>query len=1242
MKVSLKRQEIIPKLIALTFATIIITSSATAINVMVRSFDKSSEENHFSIPSYNNHTFQARSILTSEGFWESFDSKDPGTPAEAHVVVSDTSGLIIVVDFHGFWRENATVDGAEFDQIEMPGASSILIPGQPMLPRLSEFVEIPQNVMISCDVLAASSGKLFDYNVTPAPRLQTPVGIGVNRNLTSTTNTQSTYFDAVYENTAFFPAELLTMEGGSNLTPQVIRGHRIASLSIYPVRFNPDNGTCIIYSQLVIKLRYETQAQINPINNSLWSESYELILRQSLLYYDSCHLAYRQHPGIPTVYVPKISGVGRRAEYLIITTDEFYDQAHRLAEWKQQKGIPSAIEIVPEYSDQSYIKTVIENIYNRWSLVPTFVVILGDVQIIPTNYDMIHEASYGTIYNEVTDEWEKLYYFDQEHGYIASDLGYFSIDGHDYFPDMINSRISVNTTEQARVIVDKILQYEQAPPEEPIFYNSILSLAFFEDRGSGVTLDGKEQEEYPLCYTAERIRFYLENDFGYDVHYNYSAYYDPGYVDPNPDFPNQQPFYFFYELDGSKYVYNEIPWGYDWFPAYEDGGSFASDFDDPKNAIIANLQEGRFLVYYSGHGDSKNMVYTTDINDDDNIDRNDRGLREGWMHPFFNITNIPELQNGNMTPLILSMACNTGWFDGETDQYFMDQPEYYPNPYSDYDNSCFAENMTRQEGGGAIAVIAPSRLSYSRIQGDLLDGIIQAFLPEYLAGQTHPIYEMGAALLYGKLYAAKLWEDHNRDEDVIRTTFEEYHLFGDAETQLWTGMPSRFDVSYPVSVGTGVQQRFVVSVRNETSLEPVNFAKVCIQQEPGIYQVGYTNARGQVIFNITPTATISHVNVTVTKHNFKPHIGWMAVHESSSKILLSKYYGVEGETITFYRNHFAEDFIVWIYMDNTRVAELNTYDNSAIGRVPPGSTGYLNVWAVVPNCMVPARMWTPVSVDRFARISEDEGPDVYLYSQDDSETWTVTGGVRVWDNPDIIIKRNGVVVTSTIQHVAHEVIVTVHNKGSEVADHTFVTLSYARIGGGMSYTPIETKEDIVVHPFIPTEVSFTFTPELPGQACLMVRVDENDEWVLNEKNNEGMENVGVVEMQSPGTESFQVANPESTEYILIKVKQLSNIDDIWNVTVAGHATQAMITNLTELVALHINPIHEIEEGDSQTYEILIIGNCRVIGGMIFNASILPPRSMICIFGICLDTGVVAVIGGAIVLFIIGVIYYRKK
>ena len=289
-------------------------------------------------------------------------------------------------------------------------------PGKPMLPRLSELVEIPYGVDVSIEVIASSNGTDTGYHVRPAPLPNVPVGLGIPDSANSTPFfTAPTFFSSVYSNNTFFPGETTSIRGETSASSLILRGHRLLELNFYPVQFNPETNRTIMFSQLVIKLKYSRPAQIQPVRDSLRSEVFERILMNSLLYYDPIHIKYFPQPGLPTWYsrtpspppsfpnytIPifqqsqSILEDVQGAEYLIITTETLRPQAQRLAAWKEQKGIPSAVYSFSGTPSTIEVREVIEFVYNNWYPSPTYVLLFGDVEVIPTNYDMQHRARWG-------------------------------------------------------------------------------------------------------------------------------------------------------------------------------------------------------------------------------------------------------------------------------------------------------------------------------------------------------------------------------------------------------------------------------------------------------------------------------------------------------------------------------------------------------------------------------------------------------------------------------------------------------------------------------------------------------------------------------------------------------------------------------------------------------------------------------------------------------------------------------
>ncbi|MFW9834671.1 MAG: NosD domain-containing protein [Candidatus Thorarchaeota archaeon] len=811
---------------------------------------------------------------------------------------------------------------------------------------------------------------------------------------------------------------------------------------------------------------------------------------------------------------------------------------------------------------------------------------------------------------------------------IASDLGYFAIDGLDYIPDYIYGRISVDDATQAGIVVDKILQYEQSPPTLEDFYTDILTAGKFED----IMHTGIEDPSFPFVYDLERIRYYLDFYRDYDVTNVYSC------TGTSPEDAADEwfmPLEFYTTLlnidsnliedSDLQYTIDQPPEYeiYDWLSAYHEYGNMESG----AQRIADEINLGKFLALYYGHGGSGNMVYRYDTNGNLVWDIDDRDQVDGWLTPYFSINDLSRLDyQMDTTPLFISMACNTGWYDGEVDQGWLDLDEYYQpgygsqdgalmpvdqsivNPFLEESLECFAEEITRLDGG-AIAAISSSRLAYSIISGYLLDGIIDALWPGLFECQEgnlelgdeplrYPIHNMGATLLLGKLIAAQQWGVLHDEFEVAQTTFEGYLLFGDPETKLWTEKPTEIDVSYPASIGTTEHQRFAVTVTDSISGDAVKYAKVCLHQEgddgPIVYEVGYTDANGQAVFDIDPgiPATVPgdpHVDVTVTKDNVRPHIGTIDVISSSASISLSPQFAEGGEIVTISFSGFGWDANKAIIVDGNLIENnwpfsLPQYPLT----VPSGETRYMNIRVIG---------WDGtygVSVDCFQRLG---APDLYLYSQDDQSTWDGRG--LTWDNPDIEIYRDGEQQLRLEQYEENTVKLTVHNRGSFGTGQ--VCVYYAPFGDASTWMPIGPNLTVNLDYGQSTTVEWTFTPTLPStclKGVIFTFVDPMGEAFA------GYECLGYVEMSTTGELSFDVVNPtDEPFYATFNIKQLGDYGgDVWSATILDYSPQLIAPDESGTFRLYIDTMSS-PAGLGRDFEVEVT-TCKgkSLGGMIFNAT----------------------------------------
>ncbi|MBI4722708.1 MAG: hypothetical protein HY769_06910 [Candidatus Stahlbacteria bacterium] len=124
------------------------------------------------------------------------------------------------------------------------------------------------------------------------------------------------------------------------------------------------------------------------------------------------------------------------AKYLIITHDSFYNTILPLAEWKHKKGMETkVVKLSQTGSTETQIKSYIQTAYNTWNPRPEYVLLVGDVEFLPT------------------------YWGDGR----ATDNYYATLEGGDYLSDICMGRFSVDNLSECSTMVAKTLSYERTP-----------------------------------------------------------------------------------------------------------------------------------------------------------------------------------------------------------------------------------------------------------------------------------------------------------------------------------------------------------------------------------------------------------------------------------------------------------------------------------------------------------------------------------------------------------------------------------------------------------------------------------------------------------------------------------------------------------------------------------------------------------------------------------------------------------
>jgi hypothetical protein len=442
-------------------------------------------------------------------------------------------------------------------------------------------------------------------------------------------------------------------------------------------------------------------------------------------------------------------------ELLILTHPLFRLAADRLAQWKNDKGIPTRVIEVndgegPGPDTAELIDDLIEWRYDNCFVRPSYILLMGDAEFIPPSayVDSIFSQETGTDYR-----------------YANYPQFIFDI-----LPDFGVGRIPVDTRSESLRVVGRIIRYESEPPTSDSFYENVSIASQFQCcrmDPNGLPLGGQAgTDQRAFIETSELVRDELVDE-GYTVERIYTETVDLGgyCLDPNCIWV-QAPY-----SGGTtpERYYNGalLP------PALGLGSGFnwgAAATQD----IIDAFNDGRFLIYQRDHGDW-----------------------DEWTHPSFTKDNVSnDLNNALLLPVVFSISCSAGFFDDETnpgaDLYNYPSVPTDPNLAGE---TYLAERLLRDRTGGAIGVIGASRHSPSWANNALTLGLFDALWPEMVPtyGDATAKHRLGDILNHAKIYVLNQADVAGTGEEYgFRSVITElfiFHVLGDPTLGVWTKKP---------------------------------------------------------------------------------------------------------------------------------------------------------------------------------------------------------------------------------------------------------------------------------------------------------------------------------------------------------------------------------------------------------------------------------------------------------------------
>jgi hypothetical protein len=663
------------------------------------------------------------------------------------VISSTYGGFTVEIEAGPIRYEQVERNGEYFTRLYLPGGGHTADVGKAEVPVISRLFAVPKGARINIDVEILETEKIEGILVYPA---QEPA---IDKE--GYEPPPFTMDKEFYQSDLYYPSEWAAYTQRNR-----IRGIEVSSLILAPLRYNPKKREIIFAKRMRVHVHFKGGGSF--YEDRLRSPFMEPLLKRILL-----------NNNVLGNFRGRSKSLDG-ADLIIVIPDALRDSIIPLAEWRHYSGIATRVVTLSEIGTNPTaddIRDYIKNAYENWLLPPTFVMIVGDADMVPTHYKYIHPS---------TGEW------------IGTDVYYGEMD-EEYnppFPDLFVGRISVEDETQLGIYVRKVLTYDKNPPTDTEWLNRLLLAAY------------NESGRYFIA-TSESIYVYL-NPLGYDINRQYEGGNPPGST----------------------------------------------------QGVIDAINNGVFIANHRDHGSSRNSGSGAD----------------GWSHPSFNTTHVPQLSNGDYYPLFFSINCESGWFDGETDDY----------PSWNYE--CLGEELLRKPTGGAIGFVGATRISYSGYNDELdkgfFDAIWPGFDPSYPGGGSvnpldGPLYYLGGIINYGKFWMYDKYVmtggsgyPWSPSPPYTRTEFEEFNLQGDPALALRTAMPESLLVSHPDAVPIGYSE---VTITVNTIWGPVEGARVAlVQLDTVVYSVGYTNSAGQVTLSIEPTSP-DIIHLTVTAPNALPY-----------------------------------------------------------------------------------------------------------------------------------------------------------------------------------------------------------------------------------------------------------------------------------------------------------------------------------------------------------------------------------
>jgi hypothetical protein len=359
--------------------------------------------------------------------WLPFDGAATPAPPGLSVLASGSEAIQLLADLPGCMVSEVTAGDSAYSRLYGTGYGFSDKVGWPDLPVLRQPVEIPFGAQVTVELLQADYADytLAELGLSPIYPVQPPLRKTQEAEANATLQVDEDF----YANGSLYPSAPLALGEA-----YVVRGHRAVMVNVWPVAFDPSTGSVRLYRSITFRLRLKGS---DMARTEILAQRYASPAFESSLAYQM--LNYNQGRGAVS-FAPDVSD-----GYLIITADAYYGNMLPFVSLKQSRGFEVTMtktSEIPNGGTSAGIKAYIQTAYDTWPTPPSYVLLVGDTNTIPTYTGPV----IGT----------------------STDLYFGTMDGSgDWHPDLGRGRFPVRSSAQTDYMVNKYLAYANLTGQEP-------------------------------------------------------------------------------------------------------------------------------------------------------------------------------------------------------------------------------------------------------------------------------------------------------------------------------------------------------------------------------------------------------------------------------------------------------------------------------------------------------------------------------------------------------------------------------------------------------------------------------------------------------------------------------------------------------------------------------------------------------------------------------------------------------